>query len=170
MINIISTPRSYFQAGSFETVRPVLALNRQTRTRKTWMLMLLCSRGEGVGGHPVRALLELNAHILRFIACNPLVDLPGSRKELPEHRSLGRQAGELWHVLGQAHAAVRGANAEAVFTTEEALGCGGHQVEHLLRVDGGVELVCQAVDAVGEGDFEPVRVAAKRDGKSSSPG
>ena len=32
---------------------------------------------------------------------------------------------------------------------------------HLLRVDGGVELVGEAVDAVGERDLEPVGVAEK---------
>lgn len=31
---------------------------------------------------------------------------------------------------------------------------------HLLGIDGGVELVCQTVDAVGEGDLEAVSIAA----------
>lgn len=131
--------------------------SRRRRTRGKGAL----SGDERVGRHPVGALRKVHPHRLSLRAGDPLVDLSGSRKKLLEHRALRRQAGQFGYVLRQTHATVGGAHAEAVLAAEEALGGGGHQVEHLLRVDRGVQVVGQAVDAVGKGDLETVGVAAR---------
>ena len=102
-----------------------------------------------------------STHLKLRRARDPLVDLAGSRKEIPKHRTLRCQARELGNVLREAHAAVRGAHAKAVLAAEKAFGCGGDEVQHLLRVYGRVELVGKAVNAIGERDLEPISIAAE---------
>ena len=101
-------------------MRQVTKSYAQLKTNKTPKKL----GSEGVGRNPVGALVKLYAHVLRLRARDPVVDLAGPGEELPEDRPLRCQAGELWHVLGQAHASVRGAHTEAVLAAEEALGRG----------------------------------------------
>lgn len=60
-------------------------------------------------------------YLERRSAGDPVIDFPRARKELSEHRSLRRQAGQLRNVLGQAHATVWGTHAKTILATEEAL-------------------------------------------------
>lgn len=59
---------------------------------------------------------------------DPIVDFPGSRKELPEHGTIRGQARQLRDVLGKTHTTVRSTHAEAIFAVEEAFRCRGHKI------------------------------------------
>lgn len=117
---------------------------------------------ERIGGHPVGTLRELHPHVLCFGARNPLVNLSSTRQEFPKHGSLGGQAGELGYIFWEANTSVRSTHAKTILPAQEAFSGRRHKVQHLLCVDSGVKLVRQAVDAVREGNLQPISVAERQ--------